>query len=84
MKRWTLLWIVGLVLLGSGWLLAQESITLTTYYPAPYGVYQQLRSTEDTFLSYTSGVVGVGTTISRAHNACIAWQRGQADGDRVV
>ena len=31
-------------LFGNGLCLAQEQVTITTYYPAPYGVYNELRS----------------------------------------
>jgi len=41
-----------------------ESLTLTTYYPAPYGVYQELRATRNTYLAYQNPTdqVGIGTT----------------------
>lgn len=42
--------------------LASEALTLTAYYPSPYGVYQRLRSTQDAYLAYQSGRVGVGLT----------------------
>lgn len=42
--------------------LSTEQITMTTYYPSPYGVYDQMRSQNNTFLSYNSGAVGIGTT----------------------
>lgn len=41
--------------------LATERLTMTTYYPSPYGVYQRLRSTQDAYLATASGSVGVGT-----------------------
>lgn len=41
--------------------LSTESMTLTTFYPAPYGVYTQLRSTRNTFLAYQGDRVGIGT-----------------------
>lgn len=37
-----------------------EDITLTTYYPAPYGAYKELTTTGDTYLATTSGNVGIG------------------------
>lgn len=40
-----------------------EQITLTTYYPAPYGVYRELITTDNTYLATEGGNVGVGTTI---------------------
>lgn len=50
--------------------LATEQLTMTTYYPSPYGVYQRLRSTQEAnlasasgnvFLAAGGGNVGVGT-----------------------
>ncbi|MFA5139517.1 MAG: hypothetical protein WC728_09825 [Elusimicrobiota bacterium] len=48
---------------------APESLTLTTYYPAPYGVYQELRASRNTYLAYQTPLagaqpykVGIGTT----------------------
>ncbi|MBI4056934.1 MAG: hypothetical protein HY399_05225 [Elusimicrobia bacterium] len=41
--------------------LSTEQLTLTTYYPAPYGVYNELRTIGNTYLAYTSGRVGIGT-----------------------
>ncbi len=40
---------------------AQKTVKLTTYYPAPYGEYKRLNSTEDAHLATTSGSVGIGT-----------------------
>ncbi len=39
-----------------------ESVTLTTYYPSPSGVYFQMTTTESAYLATTGGNVGVGTT----------------------
>ena len=39
-----------------------EEITLTTYYPAPYGAYEELTTTGNTYLATDSGSVGIGTT----------------------
>lgn len=41
--------------------LSTEQLTLTTYYPSPYGVYQELRSTQNAYLAYSGGNVGIGT-----------------------
>jgi len=52
-----------LAVLGIGVTLMAEDITLTTYYPAPYGAYNELTTKGDTFLATTSGnKVGIGTT----------------------
>ena len=50
-------------LLGSGASLAcAEDITISTYYPSPRGVYQELRTTNNTYLATQAGNVGIGTT----------------------
>ncbi|MFC1521275.1 hypothetical protein ACFL6Y_02585 [Elusimicrobiota bacterium] len=38
-----------------------EKLTLTSYYPSPYGTYQELRSTQGSYLATNSGNVGIGT-----------------------
>lgn len=45
---------------------AEKTVKLTTYYPAPYGEYKHLNSTEDAHLATTSGSVGIGTTTPEA------------------
>lgn len=47
--------------------LSTEQLTMTTYYPSPYGVYDQMRSQNDTFLAYAGGRVGVGTLTPSAN-----------------
>lgn len=39
-----------------------EDTTLTTYYPAPSGVYNQLMTTKNAYLARDGGSVGIGTT----------------------
>ena len=41
--------------------LGSETLTLTTYYPAPYGGYASLLTTSQTLLARDNGNVGVGT-----------------------
>lgn len=41
--------------------LGSESVTLTTYYPAPSGIYTRMITTGDTYLARDGGVVGIGT-----------------------
>ena len=41
--------------------LGSETLTLTTYYPAPYGGYVGLLSTQQTLLARDGGFLGVGT-----------------------
>ena len=37
-------------------------VDLTTYYPAPYGEYKNLKSTESSYFATSSGNVGIGGT----------------------
>ena len=39
-----------------------EDLTISTYYPSPRGVYQELRTTNNTYLATQAGNVGIGTT----------------------
>ena len=43
-------------------ILSTEQLTLTTYYPSPYGVYEDLRATQNTYLAYSGAgsCVGIG------------------------
>ncbi len=40
--------------------LESESVTLSTYYPAPSGVYTQMITTGNTWLARDGGKVGIG------------------------
>jgi hypothetical protein len=42
--------------------LGSENVTLSTYYPAPSGVYNQMITTNNTYLATSGGSVGIGTT----------------------
>lgn len=42
--------------------LADETLTITTYYPSPYGSYNELRTYSNTYLAISGGSVGIGTT----------------------
>lgn len=42
--------------------LASENLTLTTYYPAPSGVYTNMLTTGNTFLARDGGLVQIGPT----------------------
>jgi len=45
MRKLSILGLIGLAVIINGLAFAQEeSISLTTYYPAPYGVYREMRS----------------------------------------
>lgn len=50
----------GMLLLAVGEL-NSESVTLTTYYPAPSGVYTRMITTGDTYLARNSGAVVVNS-----------------------
>ena len=55
-------WMVPLLLLvGTMAEAAAEEVTLTTYHPSPRGVYEELRTTDSTYLATAAGNVGVGT-----------------------
>lgn len=41
--------------------LSSETMTLTTYYPAPVGVYRFMTTTQKTVLARDGGSVGIGT-----------------------
>jgi len=41
---------------------ADETLTITTYYPSPYGIYNELTTTGNTYLATSGGNVGIGTT----------------------
>ncbi|MFH1640505.1 MAG: hypothetical protein ABIA66_00940 [Candidatus Omnitrophota bacterium] len=41
---------------------AEETLTVTTYYPSPYGSYNELTTADNTYLATTGGSVGIGTT----------------------
>ena len=38
-----------------------EDLTLSTYYASPRGVYQELRTTGNSYLAMQAGTVGIGT-----------------------
>lgn len=55
--------LAGLMMLASAPELSSESVTLSTYYPAPSGVYTQMITTGNTFLARDAGNrVSIGTT----------------------
>ncbi len=56
--RWVL---IGVMLFASASELASENVTLTTYYPAPSGVYTLLIATSNSFMARDSGYLDVGT-----------------------
>ncbi|MBI3550133.1 MAG: hypothetical protein HY078_13935 [Elusimicrobia bacterium] len=46
--------------------LGSETMTLTTYYPSPAGIYKALTSTQQTILARDGGSVGIGTPSPQA------------------
>ena len=40
----------------------EEEFTITTYYPSPYGSYNELTTYSNTYLATQSGNVGIGTS----------------------
>lgn len=52
-----------LFLFGSSTVAIAEDITLTTYYPAPRGVYEEIRTTNNTYLASVAGALVVGTSL---------------------
>ena len=57
---------LGLAIVTGAASLSAEDITITTYYPSPRGVYDELRTTNNTFLATTNGNVGIGTITPQA------------------
>src|SRR3989338_9125996 len=55
-------WAAVLGLLGSPVTVYAEDVTITANYPSPRGVYEELRTTDNTFLATAGGNVGIGTT----------------------
>jgi hypothetical protein len=62
--RWKRGLMLGLLLVASGAYVIAEDITLTTYYPSPRGVYDQLRSMGQTLLAQQTDSVGIGTAVA--------------------
>ena len=56
--------LIGAMLLASASQLASESVSLTTYYPAPSGVYTQLIATSNSYMARDAGFLDVGTNVA--------------------
>lgn len=52
----------GLLVLACAPEIGSENVTLSTYYPAPSGVYAQMLTTGNAYLARDGGSVGIGTT----------------------
>lgn len=60
-RRTVLFLLAALFLAWKPGYLGSETLTLTTYYPAPYGGYASLLTTGQTVLARDGGNVGIGT-----------------------
>lgn len=56
-RQFVALMTFGLIALTPGDLVT-EQLTLTTYYPSPYGVYEELRSTKNAYFAYSAANSG--------------------------
>ena len=54
-------WLTGILLVFCAAELGSENVTLTTYYPAPSGVYSRMITTGNTYLATQGGAVIIGT-----------------------
>lgn len=54
--------LTGLLMFSVAPELGSESVTLSTYYPAPSGVYTNMITTSNTYLARDGGNLGVGTS----------------------
>ena len=59
---WKRAMLAGVMMLSVVPELGSESVTLSTYYPAPSGVYTNMITTGNTYLARDCGNVGVGTS----------------------
>ena len=53
--------LAGMLVLAGVYAAVSETLTMTTYYPAPSGVYRKLVSTDQALLARDGGRVGIGT-----------------------
>ncbi|NNN07003.1 MAG: hypothetical protein HKL90_13990 [Elusimicrobia bacterium] len=70
--------LTGAMLLASASELASESVSLTTYYPAPSGVYTQLIGTSNTYMARDAGYLAIGTTVNSGSKVTIDPANGPA------
>ncbi|MBI3564150.1 MAG: hypothetical protein HY079_03025 [Elusimicrobia bacterium] len=59
-------WLAAALVFAVAGDLASENVTLTTYYPAPSGVYTQMITTNNTFLARDAGKVLLGGAVYSA------------------
>lgn len=65
MTKRSTFWLLMLICFLSSLAWADE-MTISTYYPAPYGVYREFITTNNTYLATDGGNVGIGTTTPAA------------------
>ena len=54
--------ILGVTVLFMAFWVYADDVTISTFYPSPYGSYKNLDSTDETHLATDAGKVGIGTT----------------------
>lgn len=67
--------------------IGSETLTLTTYYPAPYGGYVSLLTTNQTILARDGGRVGIGTTptaVASPFGTVLAVNSGTGQGNVLI
>jgi hypothetical protein len=66
LPRRHLAWALAALALCAAYEAIPETLTMTTYYPSPSGVYRKLVSTAQTLLARDGGNVGIGTSAPRS------------------
>lgn len=76
--RQTAVWgLASLIVLSGAWWAVSETLTMTTYYPSPVGVYKKLTATARTILARDSGGVAIGTSSDPAPSAKLVVMNGR-------
>jgi len=76
--------ILSSILLFSTIVLAAEEMTITTYYPSPYGSYNELTTASNTYLATASGSVGIGTTSLTTGKLVVSGGNVDVTGNRIT
>jgi hypothetical protein len=77
-------WLVAVLLTACAGNLASENVTLTTYYPAPSGVYGQMITTNNTYLARDGGQVSVGASSSGTGQELDVYSRNAAANNSAI
>jgi len=64
--------------------LAAEEITITTYYPSPYGSYNELTTASNTYLATASGSVGIGTASPTTGKLVVSGGNVDVTGNKIT